>query len=158
MLNSGKNSKLKYYVQCYLREAMPRFWWQKQLPRLLGQLSQRPDKDYILQRVNYYNRLTPETAIDPALWREQSVSLKNQPMTGQTVYYHDSMEFARYFHEELKWVLLPGDTKHVPELPSITKSRPLGDHPTAVLLNMDKVRHFLFVDDKKAWRRNRSSS
>lgn len=151
MLNSGKNSKLKYYVQCYLREAMPRFWWQKQLPRLLGQLSQRPDKDYILQRVNYYNRLTPETAIDPVLWREQSVSLKNQPMTGQTVYYHDSMEFARYFHEELKWVLLPGDTKHVPELPSITKSRPLGDHPTAVLLNMDKVRHFLFVDDKKAW-------
>lgn len=151
MLNSGKNSKLKYYVQCYLREAMPRFWWQKQLPRLLGQLSQRPDKDYILQRVNYYNRLTPETAIDPALWREQSVSLKNQPMTGQTVYYHDSMEFAMYFHEELKWVLLPGDTKHVPELPSITKSRPLGDHPTAVLLNMDKVRHFLFVDDKKAW-------
>ena len=152
MLNSGKNSKLKYYVQCYLREAMPRFLWQKQLSRLLEQMDSRPDKDYILQRTNYYNRLTAETVIDTNLWAKQSVSLKEQPMTGQSVYYHDSMEIARYFDEELKWILLPGDTKHVPILPSITKSRPLGEFPTAVLLNMDKVRHFLFVDDKKVWR------
>ena len=152
MLNSGKNSKLKYYVRCYLREAMPRFLWEKQLPQFLELVNRRLDKDYILQRTNYYNQLTKETVIDPVLWAEQSISLKEQPMTGQSVYYHDSMEIARYFDEELKWVLLPGDTKHVPVLPSVTKSRPLGNHPTAVLLNMDKVRHFLFVNDKKAWR------
>ena len=150
-LNSGKNSKLKYYVQCYLREVMPRLLWQRQLPQLLKQVNQRPDKDYILERTNYYNRLTPETAIDPVLWAGQAITLKEQPMTGQSVYYHDSMEIARYFHEDLTWVLLPGDTKHVPDLPSITKSRPLGNYPTAVLLKMDKIRHFLFVDDNKPW-------
>ena len=138
-LNSGKNSKLKYYVQCYLRETMPKILWQKQLPRLLEAVERRADKDYILQRTDYYNQLTENTAIDLSLWAAQSISLKEQPMTGQSVYYHDSMEIARYFHGELKWILLPGDTKHVPALPSVTKSRPLGDAPTAVLLNLDKV-------------------
>jgi hypothetical protein len=59
---------------------------------------------------------------------------------------------ALYFDENLKWVLLSGDTNHIPTLPSVTKSRPLaGDNSNNVILKLDKNRHFLFVDDKKAW-------
>ena len=74
-------------------------------------------------------------------------------MTNQSTYYHDSLEIARYFNGDLRWVLLSGDTKHIPALPSITKSRPLaGDNTNNIILKLDKNRHFLFVDDKMQWR------
>ena len=74
-------------------------------------------------------------------------------MTGQKTYYLDAMAYARYFNPQLKWKLLHGDITYVPELPTILKSRPLGDNTqNSVLLNLDKVRHFLFVNDQKPWR------
>lgn len=45
---------------------------------------------------------------------------------------------------------MPGDITHVPDFPTIVKSRPIGDHnANSVILNLDKVRHFIFVNDKK---------
>jgi len=116
----------------------------------------RQDQDYILQRVNYYNKLTPQSPIDKQLWQEKAVTIQNQPMTGQKTYYFDAMEIARYFSGKLKWVLLHGDITRLLPLPTIVKSRPLGDdNQNSVILNLDKVRHFLFVDDKKPWREKR---
>ena len=153
MLHSGKNSKLSYYVRSYLRLWMPRWVTQRQLPRLLKALERRSDQEEIMQRVSYYNRLTAESPIDRKLWDEQAVRLCDQPMTKQKTYYLDAMEYARYFDQELKWLLLYGDITYVPELPTILKSRPLAeDVQNSVLLNLDKVRHFLFVNDQKPWR------
>ena len=109
MLHSGKNSKLSYYVGSYLRLWMPRWVTQRQLPGLLKALEQRPDQEEIMQRVSYYNRLTAESPIDRKLWEEQAVSLCDQPMTKQKTYYLDAMEYARFFDQELKWLLLYGD-------------------------------------------------
>jgi hypothetical protein len=119
----------------------------------LSKLDKRPDKDDILRRVDYYCKLVTKNGYDQKEWEEKAIAVKDQPMTNQSTYYHDSMEIARYFDEELRWVLLSGDTKHIPVLPSITKSRPLaGDNTNNVILKLDKNRHFLFVDDKKQWR------
>ena len=153
LLNSGKNSKLAYYVRCYLREATPWCFTQMRLKSLLAQLNHRSDKDYILSRVNYYNKLTPDSPIDQALWEEQAVPLNRQPMTNQKTYYFDAMEIARYFDGHLKWVLRHGDITTLLPVPTIIKSRPLSDdNQNSVMLNLDKVRHFLFVNDQKAWR------
>jgi len=66
------------------------------------------------------------------------------------------MEIARYFNSELRWILVPGDTIHVPSLPSIVKSRPLvEDNQNSVVLKLDKTRHFLFVRDRMPWRQKR---
>lgn len=152
-LHSGKNSKLAYYVKSYLQLWTPRWMTQRQLPRILRQLEKRKDQEEILRRVSYYNRLTAESPIDRDLWAEQAVRLCDQPMTGQKTYYLDAMAYARYFNPQLKWKLLHGDITYVPELPTILKSRPLGDNTqNSVLLNLDKVRHFLFVNDQKPWR------
>jgi hypothetical protein len=63
------------------------------------------------------------------------------------------MEYARYFDQSLRWILDPGDKPYVAPEPSIVKNRPLtDDNGNSVILNLDKVRHFLFVNDKKAWR------
>ena len=153
ILHSGKNSKLAYYVKSYLRLWAPRWVTRMQLPGLMRQLEERNDREEILARVHYYNRLTAESPIDWDLWKEKAVRLCDQPMTGQKTYYLDAMAYARYFDPKLKWKLLHGDITYVPELPTILKSRPLGeDTQNSVLLNLDKVRHFLFVNDQKPWR------
>lgn len=153
LLHNGKNCKLVYYVKSYLRELTPKCFMQMRLKPLLGQLDGRSDKDYILSRVNYYNKLTADAAIDRSLWDEQAVELKHQPMTKQSTYYHDAMAIAHYFNGNLKWVLRHGDITTLLPVPTVIKSRPLGDdNQNSVMLNLDKVRHFLFVDDKKSWR------
>ena len=159
MFYSGKNSNFRYYLCSYLREMIPTCFWQMLLKKSLSLLEKRADRTEILNRVNYYNKLTNDSLIDKLQWDLQSIEIKHQPMTPQSVYYHDSMKYARYFKKDMKWILLPGDITHVPELPSIVKSRPLGDdNQNSILLNMDKVRHFLFVDDKKAWRDKRNAA
>ena len=69
------------------------------------------------------------------------------------MYYFDAMEIARYFDPNLRWVLKWGDIVDLQPVPSVLKSRPLGDNnQNSVLMKLVKVRHFLFVNDKKAWR------
>ncbi len=66
------------------------------------------------------------------------------------------METARYFAPRLRWILTPGDVADLQPLPTILKSRPIGDdNYNSVVLNLNKVRHFLFVNDHKAWRDKR---
>ena len=135
LLHNGKNSHLKYYIKCYLREWIPRFFSQMQLEGELHKLDNRPDKEYILNRVNYYCKLISKDSYNEKTWEQNAVAIKNQPMTNQSTYYHDSMEIARYFDANLKWILISGDTIHIPDLPSITKSRPLaGDNTNNIIL------------------------
>ena len=161
LFHSGKNCKFLYYLRSYIREAMPRWCTQIQLKSKLAKLDDRADKAYILERVNYYNKLTPTSPIDATLWNERAVEVCQQPMTNQSTYYHDAMEIARYFRGHLKWMLRHGDiTTLLPlptiiksPLPTILKSRPLGNNnQNSVILKLDKVRHFLFVNDTKSWR------
>jgi hypothetical protein len=43
-----------------------------------------------------------------------------------------------------------GDITCVPKIPSLLKSRPVGIYNSnSVLLNLDKIRHFTFVNDRK---------
>lgn len=151
--NSGKNCKFVYYLRSYLREISPKWITRIQLKSQLAKFNSRTDKDYILSRVNYYNKLTNDTPINQSLWNEKAVELNKQPMTNQKTYYFDAMEIAHYFSGKLKWVLRHGDITSLLPLPTIIKSRPLGDdNQNSVILKLDKVRHFLFVDDTKAWR------
>jgi len=155
LLHSGKNCNLAYYARSYLREWMPRAWTQRQLDRLLQEVEQRPDRDDILRRVDYYCRLTADSPIDREQWQREAVTLRDQPMTKPSPYYHDAMEVARYFDDSLRWILLPGDITYTPSLPTIVKSRPLTDNDNAVVLKLDKNRHFIFVDDNRPWSEKR---
>lgn len=153
LLHNGKNSNLKYFIKSYLREYTPKIFSQIRLQSLLEQLDKRPDKDYILQRVNYYCKLNADSQYDKTAWENRAVSLRKQPITRQKVYYFDAMEIARYFNQSLRWILDPGDKPYVAPEPAIVKNRPLVDNnDNSVILKLEKVRHFLFVNDRKAWR------
>ena len=157
MLNSGKNSHITYYLKNYLRQLVPVFFYRMQLKSILRQLEEMPDKEQLMRRVDYYCKLTPESSIDRSLWEQTAVSTKDQPKLRKKMYYFDAMEIARYFDPSLRWVFKWGDIVDLQPVPSILKSRPLGDNnQNSVLLKLVKVRHFLFVNDKKAWRDKRN--
>ena len=153
MLHSGKNSNLKYYIRSYLREYTPKIFSQMQLNRILRQLDQRQDKEEIMRRVNYYCKLDKGSNFNRQMWSDKAIMLQDQPVTGQKTYYFDAMEYARYFSQDLRWILDAGDKPYVPPEPAIVKNRPIVEHnENSVILNLDKNRHFLFVRDNKPWR------
>ena len=156
MLHSGKNSKAKFFAKAYLRRCVPTWVTRRLLKSMLQQIERRADRDDILRRADYYCKLTPQTAFDREAFLRQAVSIQEQPLIKPKVYYYDAMETARYFAPRLRWILTPGDVADLQPLPTILKSRPIGDdNQNSVVLNLNKVRHFLFVDDHKAWRDKR---
>ena len=157
LLHSGKNSNLNFFVKAYLRKCVPTVLTRMQLRRELDKLNGYPDKEEILRRVNYYCKLTPDTGFDRPQWESKAVSIRRQPMLPQKVYYFDAMEIARYFDQDLRWVVKSGDIIDLMPVPTLLKSRPLGDNnQNSVLMKLVRVRHFLFVDDKKPWREKKN--
>lgn len=150
---NGKNPKWVYYAKAYVMTHIPRCLLRPRVSNLDDILNQRPDRDYILNRVDYYCKSADFSSTDRQTWLQASVSIGKQKRIRQKVYYFDSIEFARYFPQSFRWHLEPGDVTFVPEVPSIVKSRPIeGDNSNSVIMKLNKVRHFIFVNDHTPWR------
>ena len=140
-----KNNRPVYYLKAILRELFPDFYCRIQLK---SRLKNQADFDilYIQRRVNYYNKL--ENCKPPFNFQVQLSEFRIPPKI--RAYYFDSYEYTRFFSRNLNATFLSGDITHVPDFPTIVKSRPIGSHnANSVILNLDKIRHFIFVDDKK---------
>jgi len=159
ILNSGKNPKWRYYLAAYARELVPAALLRKSLDACLREIDSRPDRAEIYRRVEYYCRLKPVTAQgwqniaarDADIRRDRIGTIKP---CHQSVYYHDLVEYSRYFNPSLLINWLPGDITYIPEVPAVVKSRPIvadGSNGNSILLNLDKVRHFIFLKDRLTW-------
>lgn len=148
LFHSGKNSKWKYYLKNFLRVyLLPDCLYRMRLQALINSVNTRTDKEYILRRVDYYCRLQ---SVTPLTQDKGEIGQFNRNCGYQSVYFFDSYEFVRYFPKHLRWAYRFGDVTTLQPVPSIVKSRPLGDdNQNSVVLNLDKVRHFIFLNDKK---------
>lgn len=148
LLGSGKNSKLKYFTVNCMRMLMPRVLFTSRLNALLSDAEKRPDIQYLRKRVDYYCKLKHPLALPPTAPRLAEQRIPEH----QKVYYFDTVEFTRWFPSSSRWGFCPGDVTFVPEYPSIVKSRPIaGDNANSVVMKLDKVRHFTFVNDRKTF-------
>lgn len=156
LLNSGKNSNLNYYLKNYIRYAIPDRYFLKRLDKELDKLHYHPDKQAITERVDYYNKLNGITELpDDSLQLGEHI-LKN--CKRNRAYFFDSYEYIRRFDKNLKWQYRFGDVTDVPEWPAIVKSRPVeGDNANAVLMKLNKVRHYIFVRDSIKWEEKRDT-
>lgn len=146
-LCSGKNPKFIYYGVNLFRLLVPKFFFQIRLHHKLALSTSRKDWSYIQQRVQYYNKLCGNVALPSSFPK-----LAEHKMGKQKVYFFDTYQYTRWFSDTFRWGFCPGDVIYVPEYPSIVKSRPLVDNnENSVLLKLDKVRHFIFVNDKKTF-------
>ncbi|MFR9567099.1 MAG: glycosyl transferase family 90, partial [Rikenellaceae bacterium] len=149
-LNSGKNSKQIYYIKSLLRLLTPPFiaQWRRSLVIRSFERMDDEQRAYIEDRVNYYCKL-PMGSTLPADAKTLSEHKYGAKRDYPSVYFFDTKEYTRLFSGRLKWSYCMGDVIHVPDAPSIIKSRPLCEgNENSVVMKLNKVRHFIFLHDE----------
>ncbi|WP_016776277.1 glycosyltransferase [Anaerophaga thermohalophila] len=140
-----KNNKFFYYSGNFMRQLLPRRLFQNKLKKKLKRLKKYWSDD-VVKRVNYYNKLTPDTPIGKTSTQLRNFKYGIKPKT----YFFDSFKFFRYFPDNLRISFLFGDITYTPPEPSFVKSRPVGDRNyNSVVLKLNEIRHFLFIKDSK---------
>lgn len=147
-LRSGKNTKAFYYVRSIIRQLVPSFFYRFQRARVLRKCYNRTDIDYMRKRVDYYNKLS-----HPCRLNDDTKTIGALSKGGaSSSYFYDTKEFTRWFPQNRRIATDWGDVTYIPSQPSIVKSRPIeGDNSNSVIMKLDKIRHFLFVNDNYAW-------
>lgn len=139
-----KPKKIKNYIAAYMREAVPSAIWRMLMPDFAGILERRSDRDYIYERVRYYNRISGKFKMDG-----NAIRLKDLwEVKSSSMYRHDAWRTSRWFDQELLWNLSFVDVNWVCKVPTITKSRPVSeDNENNILLKLNRYRHFNFIKD-----------
>lgn len=101
----------------------------------------------ITQRVVYYNKLDGNTPLG-----EGAKRIKDIKFGSPTAFYLDLMYYARSFQSSQKIDYLFRDITHIPDTPALVKSRPIANNnQNSILFKLNKIRHFIFVNDKKKY-------
>ncbi|EJN3800955.1 glycosyl transferase family 90 [Vibrio alginolyticus] len=140
-----KDSKFPYYFSNALSILIPRFVYRAQAKRLLSNLTEA-EKQRCLERVNYYNKCETPFSVDS---REQSyATVDTFKKTKGWTYFFDLRQVVRYSPSSFAFNYINGDVTHIPNVPSFIKSRPIfGNNQNSVVLKLNQVRHFKFIDD-----------
>ncbi len=135
-------NKVTYYIKGYSSLIIPNFIFRWQLNSIL----KRNDKNLEF-RINYYNKLNTQTALS-----DSAISIKELNKEDGTTYYLDTLKYLRYFTSKYRFDYVFKDVTHIPDTPSFVKSRPISDrNANSVLLKLNRIRHFNFVKDHKAF-------
>ena len=138
-----KNNKFLYYVNGFLSLLIPKCIFQKKLSNILKSIS-FDEIDFILKRVNYYNKIGDNVQLNKKWPTLSQLKLKKKGKT----YFFDTYSLTKYFSQSLKANFLFGDIDYIPNKISFVKTRPINSsNHNSILLKLNKVRHFLFVND-----------
>ena len=145
----NKNNHFIYYLKNFLSYSLPDFLYQSYLSTELKKISNYDEND-IMNRVNYYNKLENITNLCENKVLLKDFQLKEINKFRPTTHFFDTYKYSRYFSKDNFISLLFGDNISIPVCPSIVKSRPiLKNNENAILLKLNALRHFMFVNDKK---------
>jgi hypothetical protein len=138
-IDTDKNAKVVFYLKSIVNLLTPSSYFQKKLAPHLKEAKQNQS---LLKRANYYNKTNSFTLPNNA------VTIDSFQKEKKKTYFFDLLRYLKYFNKNLKISYLFGDVTHVPDVPTIVKSRPIdGDNTNAVLMKLNSVRHFIFVND-----------
>jgi len=152
-----KTTKINYYIKNYFLFYTAKRYKNKASEKI-NLIHNHPDKAYIKERVDYYNKLQNPFSIDDQ-WENITLFHKTHK---KNAYFFDTILHLKYFKWMHKIKYAFGDVTYIPKTPSFVKSRPIcDDNENSILLKLDKIRHFHFIkdhqkfDDKKnilVWR------
>lgn len=141
-----------YYLTNLIGYCMPYVLFRFRRERILKKALLRDDIDYIKFRVDYYCKLSQGDAQSEFERWVGSFKFKKE-MRKHSVYFFDTYTVMRWFEKDLGFNLRVGDVTKLPEVPSFSKSRPIGEgNKNLTLLKMGKVRHFNFLRDNIAFK------
>ena len=123
-LRSGKPPKILFFLKGYLQMCVPNGFYRIRRKEYLKQVETRPDRDYIYERVNYYNKMQYPVELPDKILHEHKHSyyvyldeIKNfRPSTFHKAYYFDLQYAVRWFSRSLRIAYIPGDVYFTPEL------------------------------------------
>ena len=119
-LHGGKNIKLPYFIAQLSRYAVPKVLLRSRLEGILREGEKRYDMNYVLDRVNYYNRLTGTERLSPT----EATPLKEHKFRGRhSAYIFDTYQTTRFFDDSLRWQTYFGDGVFDLPHPTIIKAR-----------------------------------
>ena len=163
-----RNSHIKYYSLNYLSFCLLSYFSQCKREKILSQYARlNPhEQKYVLDRVNYYNKLpekygsvkTEDNTMRYYPLSELKIHGTYNGNRARTVYVFDTWEIIRYFKQSYKAGFLFGDVTQIPPVSCFVKSRPIkGENENSVVLNMEKVRHFMFIkNDRKQFQEKKN--
>jgi len=145
LFNFIKRNKAIYYIKNGFLDVLPRNVFNKKLDNYFNSPNNYLENE-IKDRVSYYiNTNLPKRKIKGTL-------LKNIKKKGhKSMYYYDFMKIGRYFNQNLKVDYTFGDVDTNVETISFVKSRPIDHNGNSVLLPLDALRHFHFIEDSKSF-------
>ncbi len=147
-LHSGKNAKWPYFLKALIREGLP--CHRADIERIASEAKARPDWPQIKERVDYLCKLDPahiDLGPEATPWSEI-----RKGGACHSTYYYDIRQWMRPFDPQARINFIPGDVTQIPSVPSLTKSRPVeGANANSVLLRLNQVRHFVWVNDRRTY-------
>ena len=155
-----KNIKSFYYLRHFLAALVPRIFYRLRLQSELKRIKYY-DEDYIFSRLNYYNKKENRFTVSEnsttnknfRRWQlgkiKENIIKKNKEVIKQTTYFFDLYKLFSFFDNKKKLDFIFGDITKVQKIPTIVKSRPIINSDDSIILNLNKVRHFHFINDHK---------
>lgn len=139
-----KEPRLLYFVRHGIRACIPAGFFRRRLDAELRRLGDR-EAAVLYDRMAYYNRVA--RPFEPGAGAEP---FRLSVLKGRSLYYLDLAEPLRYFDPRFRVAFRFGDVTEVPATPTLVKSRPIRqDNQNGVLLKLNRLRHFVFVDDRR---------
>lgn len=140
---------LSDYLSYFL---VPRAFYRHRLNAVLDSLN-GAERRLVGERTEYYNKLSAPVPLSGGVtvghyrfpFKKKDFGDKKSRLS---TYFFDQYEVMRYFPSADRFRYIHGDVTHTPAEPTFVKSRPItGDNANAVILKLNKRRHFRFVDD-----------
>jgi len=141
MKNTFRNNRLKYYSINLIRFIVP-----DTITRMLRLLlsKSRPLTESEEERVGYYLGKTEQWNTSN---QQSAISIDEFKRTKKNSYYIDLMKYLRFFPSTLKISYEFGDVVKCKKHPTIVKSRPINKCHSSIILKLDTIRHFHFIND-----------
>lgn len=155
-----KNIKSFYYLRHVLAALVPRIFYRLRLQSELKKIKYY-DEEYIFSRLNYYNKredrfTVSENSMANKNFRrrqlgniKENIIKKNKEVKKHTTYFFDLYKLFSFFDNKKKLDFIFGDITKAQKIPTIVKSRPIINSDDSIILNLNKVRHFHFINDHK---------
>lgn len=153
--------RLGCIVGSYLAYALVPRWYYRWRRRVLMDSLTDEERSQVQRRADYYNRLSaPRPLSGGTTVGRYRFPYRKKPFEGRrrrlTQYFYDLYEVVRCFPSHLRFAYMPGDVTRVPPQPTFVKSRPVsGDNANAVLLKLNKRRHYALEHDPVPFARKR---
>lgn len=140
--------KASYYFRGYLRALLSGVYGKTEARQLLAEFERMDDttRAEILRRVDYCNKLTAPFRLNDSAPSGEEFT----PNGKSAAYYIDYSRYLSWFSKKWRASYLLGDITHVPNEPTLLKSRPVctdGKNANSVLLKLNQIRHYYFVKD-----------